>query len=212
MKNRILLCVGLLLILVSCNKYSLLTEDAQTFCVNGVPATDSKAIIKSLEDMGFVMDSDGIQSNDFTTRWGDFYTHLEAKSLTPEQINKLTGGIFDGLSSISLEDISQRGNFRVFLSWYEGSGKVKTFYFWVDKDFNLPKKDADKVHDRLLDMFGYVKKENKKAYKAKYQNTAGVECFYSGNLRIEIEQNEFDSIISDSMIWDSDTILNSIQQ
>lgn len=186
MKNRILLCVGLLLILVSCNKYSLLTEDAQTFCVNGIPATDSKAIIKSLEDMGFVMDSDGVQSNEFSYSCA-VYARFEAKSLTPEQINKLTGGLFDGLSSISLEEISQRGNFYVFLSWYEDSGEVEEFDFFIDKDFNLPKEDAEIVHGRLLDIFGYKKDDEDKKYKAKYYNTAKVESSYRGDLRLNIK-------------------------
>ena len=144
MKNRILLCVGLMLALVSCgnNKYSLLSEDGSTFLVNGIPATEGhEKIIKSLEDMGFKKKPSA--STDFL--------ELSAIALKEEQLNKLTGGIFNNLPSTTLSDLTKKGDFQVSVTW-NPSGTLHSFSIKIG-NVNLPDADKAEINNRLSEIF-----------------------------------------------------------
>ena len=216
MKNRILLCVGLILALVSCgnNKYSLLTDDGKTFCVNGIPATEGhEKIIKSLEDMGFVMDSLGVQESEYRCEKSALFN---AKTITKKQLNKLTGGLFDDLPSTSLGNLSDETKFYVYLSWYK-SGVVKEFSMMIGEERKMPNDDIDKINERLMEMFGYSKVIDEKFGYKKYYNVFDVECLYYNQFSFRIikedkeEEDRFEKERQDALNREIDSILNSIQ-
>ena len=150
MKNKIIICLGLLLFaLASCSneKYSLLSDDGSTFLVNGIPATDGhEKIIKSLEDIGFVKTTE--ENNYISCKQS-----LDATSLTEDQINKLTGGIFDNLPSTSLSDLSKAGKIHIDLSWLSSDSMMYAFHIKIGEKITMTDQDKTEINKRLSKMY-----------------------------------------------------------
>jgi hypothetical protein len=206
---RICLFIICLLLTTACTNQQIKIRDEEhkTFYVNGFSALDGyEAVSNSLKNMGFTIDKnycvdwaekddfrDGVLKNDFRSIGEGFYysANYYAKSLTTEQLSKLTYGLFDNLPSGFTFNKNENDSIcNVYLEWYM-SGEIKKCRINFDVDDCLSPKDCVEVNKRLSALFPHSKISDwggsLLGYKNYYDDN-GVSVFFPNFTMLEISK------------------------
>lgn len=190
--KKILLVLLVLSLFISCGSRNDQIIDVvhKTFYVNGVSAIDGyDAVYRSLQDVGFSIDKEGVKELDLTIIGEGFsyYANHYADNLTDSQVSKQTGGLFEDLPSKAIYSADEE--WRVYLSWY-ATGEVNKCIIECGWNIPLLPEDALEVNKRLAVMFPHSKIGNSRfGYKVYYDDN-GVELYFTDSFRIEIEKKQ----------------------
>ena len=190
--KKSLLVLLVLPLFISCGSRNDQIIDAvhKTFYVNGVSAIDGyDAVSRSLQDVGFSIDKEGVKELDLTIigRGFSYYANYYADNLTDSQVSKLTCGLFDDLPSKAI--YSDIEGWRVYLSWY-ATGEVNECIIECGGNIPLLPEDALEVNKRLAVMFPHSKIGNSRLGYKVYYDDNGVELYFTDSFRIEIEKKQ----------------------
>lgn len=186
----IYLSIFCLLFMIACanQQAKIIDKEHKTFFINGVSALDGyESVSKSLKELGFIIDKEGVAECDLTYvgRGFTYYVNYYAEKLTSEQSSKLTCGLFDNLPSGFAFD--GNGKWRVFLSWYK-SGEINKCLITFEDSLPLSNEDAVEVNKRLSAMFPYSKVGNSFYGYKTYYNDFGIEVYFTNSITLEMEK------------------------
>lgn len=176
--------------IISCShnneSFKLLDDEHKTFFVNGVSAIDGyAAVIASLEEIGFQVGEITECDLSYVNKGITYYTVLKStRTLTIDEFNKLTSGLFANLPSGNaiLEEVNMNGC-GVYLSWYK-SGIVNKATIQISH--SSIEEDATEINKRLASIFPYSKVGNTNYGYMTYYNDFGVETYYTNDYFLEI--------------------------
>lgn len=182
----------LALVIISCNttreSYQFLDDEHKSFYVNGVSAIEGhRAIIKSLEEIGFQMDEVKEVDMSIYNKGITYYTILRStRPFTRHEYDQLTNGLFLNLPSgdIIFDEVNQNGC-EVYLSWYK-SGMIEKVT--IQTSHTEIEEDAIEINKRLASIFPYSKVSNSRMGYLTYYNDYGVEVYYTNDYFISIEK------------------------